>query len=68
MVGRKRFPAAEADLIADLVRRDLPYYDAAISRETVTGLNGFARDCGVLSTTPSYDDVVATRFSPLWRP
>src|SRR6185437_10295660 len=30
-VGRKLFPPAEAELIADLVRRDLPYYDAAIT-------------------------------------
>ena len=27
-VGRKLFPPAEAELIAELIRRDLPYYDA----------------------------------------
>ena len=26
-VGRKLFPPSEAELIAELIRRDLPYYD-----------------------------------------
>ena len=30
-VGRKLFPPSEAELIAELIRRDLPYYDATIS-------------------------------------
>src|SRR5215475_3560868 len=30
-VGRKLFPAFEAELIAELIRRDLPYYDPNIS-------------------------------------
>src|SRR5579862_6002855 len=30
-VGRKLFPAAEAEIIAELIRRDLPYYDPTIS-------------------------------------
>jgi ABC-type nitrate/sulfonate/bicarbonate transport system substrate-binding protein len=30
-VGRKLFPPAERSLIAELIRRDLPYYDATIS-------------------------------------
>src|SRR5262245_21035126 len=32
-VGRKLFPPSEAELIAELIRRDLPYYDTTISRE-----------------------------------
>ena len=32
-VGRKLFPPSEAELIAELIRRDLPYYDATISRD-----------------------------------
>src|SRR5271163_4855015 len=47
-VGRKLFPAAEAELIAELIGRDLPYYDTRISREFVTGMNAFARDLGLL--------------------
>src|SRR5215468_11119776 len=38
-VGKKLFPPEQAELIAELIRRDLPYYDAAISRQTVEGMN-----------------------------
>jgi ABC-type nitrate/sulfonate/bicarbonate transport system substrate-binding protein len=67
-VGRKLFPPSEADLIAELIRRDLPYYDAAISENFVAGMNAFARDVGILKGQPGYRDVVATQFAPLWRP
>ena len=40
---RKLFPPSEAELIAELIRRDLPYYDTSISRNFVTGMNAFAR-------------------------
>ena len=33
-VGRKLFPPSEAELIAELIRRDLPFYDASISRKS----------------------------------
>lgn len=66
-VGRKLFPPAEAELIAELIRRDLPYYDATISETFVDGMNAFARDVGILKTHPGYADVVATQFRPLWQ-
>jgi ABC-type nitrate/sulfonate/bicarbonate transport system substrate-binding protein len=66
-VGKKRFPPSEAELIAELIRRDLPYYDPTISEETVAHMNRFAQDIGLLSTPVSYDQVVATDFSHLWR-
>ncbi|HTH96710.1 MAG TPA: ABC transporter substrate-binding protein [Stellaceae bacterium] len=65
-VGQKLFPPNEAGLIAELVRRDLPYYDATIGRDFVAGMNQFARDIGILKGTPSYEQVVATQFSHLW--
>lgn len=65
-VGRKLFPPTEAELIAELIRRDLPYYDAAITPSFVEGMNAFARDIGILKGHPRYEDVVATQFSPLW--
>ena len=65
-VGRKLFPPAEAKLIAELIRRDLPFYDATISPEFVACMNQFARDIGILRGDVSYDQVVATRFAPLW--
>ena len=67
-IGRKLFPPSEADLIAELIRRDLPYYDATISVDFVAGMNGFSRDAGILSGDVAYDDIVATRFSRFWKP
>jgi NitT/TauT family transport system substrate-binding protein len=65
-VGKKRFPPPEAELIAELVRRDLPYYDPTIPREKVDSMNRFAQDIGLLSRPVSYEQVVATQFSHLW--
>jgi len=59
-IGRKLFPPAEAEMIAELVRRDLPFYDASISEKTVTSMNRFARDLGLLSKPVKYEDVVWT--------
>jgi len=67
-IGRKLFPAAEAELIAALIKRDLPYYDASISEPFVDGMNEFARDIGILKGHPAYAKVVATQFSSLWSP
>jgi NitT/TauT family transport system substrate-binding protein len=66
-VGRKLFPPSEAELIAELIRRDLPYYDATISREFVAGMNRFCRDIGILGADAPYDSVVAAQFAPLWK-
>jgi NitT/TauT family transport system substrate-binding protein len=66
VVGKKRFPASEAELIAELIRRDLPYYEPVITEETVTRMNRFAQDIGLLTNPVSYDQVVATQFIPLW--
>jgi NitT/TauT family transport system substrate-binding protein len=65
-VGRKLFPAQEAELIAGIVARDLPYYDSSIRLDFVAGMNEFARAVGILDSHPAYEDVVATQFSPLW--
>jgi ABC-type nitrate/sulfonate/bicarbonate transport system substrate-binding protein len=65
-VGKKRFPPSEAALIAELVRRDLPYYDPNIPLEKVESMNRFAQDIGLLSSPAGYDQVVATQFSHLW--
>lgn len=67
-VGRKLFPETEAGLIAELIRRDLPYYDAAISPDFVAGMSGFADDLGLIDAPLAYEQVVATQFSPLWTP
>ena len=66
-IGRKLFPPSEAELIAELIRRDLPYYDASISRDFVAGMNQFSRDVGNLKGDVPYESVVATQFSHLWK-
>jgi len=66
-VGRKLFPPAEAELIAELIRRDLPYYEAAITREAVAGMNAFARDLGLIDREVPYERIVASELAPLWR-
>jgi ABC-type nitrate/sulfonate/bicarbonate transport system substrate-binding protein len=66
-VGRKLFPPNEAALIAELIRRDLPFYDASISPDFVAGMNQFARDIGILQGDIPYDKVVAARFAGLWQ-
>jgi ABC-type nitrate/sulfonate/bicarbonate transport system substrate-binding protein len=66
-VGNKLFPPEEAGLIAELIRRDLPYYDATLSREFVTGMTAFLRSQGVLKEDVAYEQVVATQFAPLWK-
>jgi NitT/TauT family transport system substrate-binding protein len=66
-VGRRRFPPREAGLIAGIVRRDLPFYDPAISEASIAGVNAFARDVGVLHSDVEYKQIVATQFSALWR-
>jgi NitT/TauT family transport system substrate-binding protein len=66
-VGQKRFPPDEAQLITALIARDLPYYDAQITPAFVQQMNAFARARGILNGAPSYEQVVATQFAPLWQ-
>jgi NitT/TauT family transport system substrate-binding protein len=65
-VGEKLFPPEQAALIAELIRRDLPYYDAAISPHTVAAMNRFAQDLGLLSGPVPYETVVAADLRALW--
>jgi NitT/TauT family transport system substrate-binding protein len=65
--AKRLFPAAEAGLIAELIRRDAPFYDPTISARSVVALNEFARNLGLLSAAPAYGEVVATRFQHLWK-
>jgi hypothetical protein len=67
LVGRKLFPPQEAELITELIRRDLPYYDASISPDFVAGMNQFARDIGILRGQVPYEKVVATQFAGIWK-
>jgi NitT/TauT family transport system substrate-binding protein len=66
-VGRRRFPAEAAELIATIVERDLPFYDPVIYEEAVAQLNQFARSIGHLREPVPYEQIVAVRFSAIWR-
>jgi NitT/TauT family transport system substrate-binding protein len=66
-VGQRLFPETEAALIAELIRRDLPFYDATLPRDFIAGMTAFARSQGVLDRAVAYEDVVATQFAPLWK-
>src|ERR1700681_2406036 len=66
-IGRKLFPPAEAELIAELIRRDLPYYDPKITPESVAGMNAFARNVGILRGEVPYERVVAKQFAFIWK-
>lgn len=65
-VGRRLFPAKEAALIADIIARDVAFYQPQISPGAVAGLNAFAQAAGLLNEPVAYDDLVATRFQKLW--
>jgi len=65
-VGQRIFPPLEAGLIADLIVRDLPFYDPTITEDAIQSLNEFARQAGLLSASVPYERVVATQFSHLW--
>ena len=65
-VGKKRFPATEAGLIAQVVERDLPFYTAAITEDFVVGMNKFQKDVGLVTGDFNYEQVVATQFMSEW--
>jgi NitT/TauT family transport system substrate-binding protein len=64
--ARRRFPPQETELIAELIKRDLPYYDPTISAEVITKMHSFAQHVGLLSAPVPYEQVVAVQFSHLW--
>ncbi len=61
-IGRKLFPPAQAELIAELIRRDLPYYDTAIPPTFVSAMNAFARERGILQGDVPYEQIVAPQL------
>jgi NitT/TauT family transport system substrate-binding protein len=65
-VANKVFPKSEAASIEKLILRDLPYYDASISKGFVAGMSLFSLDMGITTREVDYGQVVAERFSHLW--
>ena len=66
-VGERKFPPAAAALIANVVARDVEFYNPAISPENIAKMNRFAQAIGHLSRPVSYDQVVAVRCRDLWK-
>jgi len=66
-IAERLFPPEEAPLIAGLIARDAPFYDAAISPEAVEGLGKFAMASGLTTAPVAYEQLVATQFRELWR-
>jgi ABC-type nitrate/sulfonate/bicarbonate transport system substrate-binding protein len=66
-VGERLFAPEAASLIAGLIARDAPFYDAAIAADAVDGINSFAVANGLLTEPLSCDRLVATQFRDLWR-
>jgi ABC-type nitrate/sulfonate/bicarbonate transport system substrate-binding protein len=58
-VGERVFPPDPAALIAELVRRDVPFYDAEIPEQAISGMTRFARERGLLDGDPGYEQLVA---------
>ncbi len=65
-IAQRLFPPDEAPLIAGLIERDAPFYDAKISSEAVDGLNKFAKASGLISEPALYDRLVAAQFRHFW--
>jgi NitT/TauT family transport system substrate-binding protein len=66
-IGERLFAPEAASLIAGLIARDAPFYDATISAEAVDGINKFALANGLLTEPLSYDRLVASQFRNLWK-
>lgn len=65
-VGRALFPPMEAALIAELVRRDLDFYEPALTPDLLEGLRRFAESAGLTSAAPTADVLVPAAVMPLW--
>jgi ABC-type nitrate/sulfonate/bicarbonate transport system substrate-binding protein len=65
-VAERLFPPDEVPLIASLIARDTPFYDATITPEAVDGLNKVAKVGGLIASPVAYETLVATQFRDLW--
>jgi ABC-type nitrate/sulfonate/bicarbonate transport system substrate-binding protein len=66
-IGERLFAPEAAALIAGLIARDAPFYDATITTEAVDGINKFAMANGLLAEPVPYDRLAAAQFRHLWK-
>jgi NitT/TauT family transport system substrate-binding protein len=65
-VGARLFPPLEVELIDQVIRRDVVFYDASVTQEAFAQLSDFAQSVGLLHEPAPDDQVVATNFRNLW--
>jgi NitT/TauT family transport system substrate-binding protein len=65
-VGQQLFPDYEAGLIAEVVERDLPYYDASIATAVIREIDAFNLRLGNTSQSVPWEAIVAEKFRDLW--
>ena len=66
-IGQRKFPKDAAALIANVIARDVEFYDPVITEEMVLKMNRFAKTVGQLTGPVNYEDVVAVRYRELWK-
>ena len=59
-IARPLFPQFATDIIADLVARDVPFYNTDITNAAVDGLNRFAMNAGLAKNAMRYSELVAS--------
>jgi len=65
-VGLRKFPKDAAELIANVVARDVEFYQPAISENQIVKMNRFAESVGQLTAPVKYEQVVAVNYRDLW--
>ncbi len=65
-VGDELFPGEVADLMPALIRRDAPFYDAAITPQAIDGINRFAISNGLLDGPLAFEQIAAAQFADNW--
>jgi NitT/TauT family transport system substrate-binding protein len=65
-VGNSLFPPDEAELIARVVKRDLPFYDHRISEASINSINEYSRGVGLLKNALPFQKIVATEVIGNW--
>jgi len=65
-IGNRLFAPEAGALIAGLIARDAPFYDATITADAVSGINAFAMANGLLNEPLPYDRLVASQFREFW--
>ena len=65
-VGAQLFPSPQREMIADIVKGDVAFYDAVITEAAVQGVNAFANAAGLLEAEVPYDEVVASGLMSIW--